>query len=259
MSLRTFSSFFYGHEITRENNFINFSEGGPELTAELSVGAYTLTDFVTELQSALNQEGALTYTVTVSRTTRKITIAATGTFSLLTNSGSQAALAPWELMGFSEVSDKTGSSSYLGDTGSGYAYNNQFILQDHVDPDHWSQAVDSSVNKSAAGNVETVSFGTENFLQFNIKYITNYTQSGNIIKDNGSGVADILQFLNYITKKAPIEFMEDIDSPNSFINILLESTEENQKGTGFKLREMYDKGLPGYFETGRLKFRVYNL
>jgi hypothetical protein len=37
---------------------------------------------------------------------------------------------------------------------------------------------------------------------------------------------------------------------------MLESTPEDAKGLKYKLKELYGQGLPGYFETGVLKFRV---
>lgn len=258
MSLRTFSAFYFGMQITKENNLINFDEGGGELDAELNIGGYTHTTILAEIARALNAAGGLTYTVTIDRDTRKITIAAGSNFTLLTQTGSQVANSPWQMLGFSQAANHTGDDSYTGELGAGFEYLPQFILQDHIDVLHWVQAAEASVNKSARGDVEVVTFGNESFLQCNIKYATNITQDGTVVQTNGSGVSDLVFFMNYIIQKLPIEYIPDVDVTDTFEQVLLESTTDSQKGVGFRLKELYDIGLPGYFETGALKFRVFN-
>jgi hypothetical protein len=256
MSLRTFSVFYYGHVVTADNNIINFDEGSGEFSAELDVGSYTLTQYAAEVARAMTLEGNQVYTVDVNRSTRVLTISAPGNFSLLCSTGSQNASAAWSMMGFSTSSDRTGTNTYAANSGSGSQFAPQFILQDHVDSDHWIQAADATVNETANGEVEVVRFGSKSFFQCNIMYITNITQDGTIIQTNGSGVSNALAFMNALIQKAPIEYMPDIDDRETYESLLLESTPESRDGVGFRLREMYDKGLPGYFETGNLKFRV---
>lgn len=258
MSLGTFSTFYFGLQITKDNNLLNFDEGGGELTAELNIGGYTHTTILDELERALNAAGGFTYTATMNRTNRKVTIAAGSTFTLYTQTGSQVANSPWQLLGYSQLANHTGTNTYQSEAGAGYEYLPQFILQDHVDTMNWVQAAEASVNKSARGDIEVVTFGNESFLQCNIKYITNITQDGSVIHTNGSGVSDVVFFLNYVIQKAPIEYIKDVAQRDTFEPVLLESTPDNSKGVGFKLKELYDQGLPGYFETGALKFRVYN-
>jgi len=43
---------------------------------------------------------------------------------------------------------------------------------------------------------------------------------------------------------------------STFEKVILESTGESKDGVGFKIKEMYDQGLPGYYESGTLVFRV---
>lgn len=255
MSLTTFSKFYYGYEVTTENYQLDFSEGGSELTAELTVGFYTMTTFCTEVQRAMRAAGALTYTVTVSRSTRAITIAAGSNFTLKVSSGSHIGNSPWSLMGFSGA-DKSGASTYTGGAASGYSYAPQFILQDHIPTTNWKKASQATVNKTADGRVEVVKFGDEQFMQCNIKYVTDITQDGTIIQTNASGVANLRSFMDWLIEKAPIEYMADASTTSTYENLILESTPDDSKGTGYKLKEMYDKGLPGYFETGTLVFRV---
>jgi hypothetical protein len=255
MSLSTFSKFYYGYEITTDNYIINFDEGGSELSAEVAVGAYTFTTFLTAIETALNSAGALTYTVTGNRTTRIITIAASGNFSLLTSTGTQLGASPFSLMGFTGA-DRTGDDTYAGNTAAGSSYAPQFILQDHVATTDWKMASQATVNKTADGRVEVVKFGDEQFMQANIKYATDIGQDGVVIHTNASGVANLRTFMEWLIKKYPIEYMADVDTVATFENLILESSPDSQNGTGYKLKELYDIGLPGYFETGILKFRV---
>lgn len=255
MALDTFSCFYYGFEITGENNLLNFSEGGPELTAELDVGSYSLNDMIAVLETALNSEGALTYTVSVNRTTRAITIAATGTFSLLTTTGTQVSSSPFTLIGFTGA-DKTGFATYTG-TAAGSIYEPQFRLQDYIPVENWTGAALATVNKSASGRVEVVKFGDESFMQCDIKYATNISQNDNlIIKSNASGVDNLIDFMSFAITKGPMEFMPNISDRATYIKIILESTPDSKDGVSFKLKELYDKGLPGFFDTGTLKFRL---
>jgi hypothetical protein len=130
-------------------------------------------------------------------------------------------------------------------------------LQSYIDFDDYIEAVSSSINVSADGqNVESVSFGDAYFMECNIKYANNGIM-GNTdeFTYSASGIDDLRDFLNYIRKKRKIMFIKDIDTPAGAVKCILESTEGNSTGTGFKLKEMYSMGLPNFFESGKLKFR----
>lgn len=255
MSITTFSSFYYGHTITPSNNKINFSEGGPELTATVAIGSYSLTDFVTAVETALNSAGGLTYTVSVNRTTRFITIAAGSNFSLLASTGSQVAVGTWELLGFAST-DLSAANTYTGGLASGSAYEPQFKLQDFIDKSDWQAASSATVNKSASGRVEVVKFGDEMFYQANITYVTNIAQPDSLVIKNGSGLTALRLFMQDIVNKRPFEFIPDSATPTTYTEVILESAPSFSDGTGYKLKELYDRGLPGYYETGTLVFRV---
>lgn len=248
--------FYFGHEITSENNLIDFDEGSTELTATLSPGTYTATEFASEIKRALDAAGALTYTVTFSRTTRKITISAGSNFTLRSNTGTHVGTSPWTLMGFSTAANNTGASTYTGASESGEQYLSQFPVQSYVGPESLQKAVDATVHESASGEVQVFLFGVNRFIEMNITMITNRTMTGSIVETNATGVSDAQLFLQSVTRKARIEFMEDSTAPNTFYSVLLESTPEESKGVGYRLRELYGRGLPGFFETGTLKFRV---
>lgn len=255
MSLTTRSKFYYDYEVTSSNYQLDFDEGGSELTAELSIGSYSMTDFAQEIEDALNTAGALTYTVTVNRTTRVITIAAGSNFTLRISSGSHAGTTAYTLAGFTGA-NQTGSNSYSGAaTGSVYAV--QFVLQDYISSDDWVEAVEATVNKSASGKVEVVKFGDQNFVQMNIMYATSRNIGANsVIRYNATGHADLQDFMTYLITRGPVEFMPDEDTPATFQTLMLESTPDNSNGVGYKLKEMTGKNLPGFYETGTLKMRV---
>lgn len=260
MALNTFSVFYYGFTFDSTNNKLDFSEigGSSGLQATLNTGSFTLTDTLSEIKTALDAAGTGTYTVSVNRSNRRITIdGPSGGFALLTNTGLGSGSSPWSLLGFDTTSDQTGATGYTSASGAGLAYEPQFYLQDYVSNDDFQELVDANVIESANGTIETVAFGTRNFIECNISYATNISQpENNVIKDNGSGVTDLRNFMKDITKKRPFEFMPDISSRESFFKVLLESSAQSRDGTGYKLRELYTRGLPGYYETGVIKMRV---
>lgn len=101
--------------ITASNNKINFKEsiGGPELTATLTVGNYSVSTLALELKTQLENIGAKTYTVSQSASTGKWTIATTGDFEIYFSTGTNAGTSCRDVIGFG-TNDFTGSSSYTG-------------------------------------------------------------------------------------------------------------------------------------------------
>lgn len=253
----TFSKFYYGHTITRNNRFINIDEGSGEISVELNPGSYTLSEFVTALAAALNSFGSLDYTVTVNRATRVLTINGSANFELLVATGSQSGSSAFGLMGFTGA-DRTGDDSYSGNLGSGSVYLPQFKLQSYVAPDIFEQSVSVVINKTAEGSVEVVSFGRENFIEMDVKFITNLEMDGFVIKNNPQGLQSAIDFMKDITQKRRFEFMPSVDDSDNFYKVILESTPSNSDGTGFKLKELWDQNLRDIYETGILKMRVVN-
>jgi len=254
--LPTFSKFYY-NIVVDENNFnLDFDEGGGELTAELNPGEYTLEGIADEVERALNDAGAFTYTVTANRTTRFLTISAGSAFTLRVASGSHLGTSGYTLIGFTGA-NRTGTTTYTSNNAVGSVYEPQFKLQSYISSDDWQQAADASINKTASGRVEVVKFGTEKFFQFNISFITNIRQPCNgPVLNKTTGLENARDFMQYATTRSPLEFMPNKESPGTFYKILLESTPDYSNGTGYKLRELYDKNAAGYFETGLLKWRL---
>lgn len=97
------------------NGKINFNEGGAELTATITAGTYNGQTLAAEIKTQLEAAGALTYTVTYDEATAKFTIAATGNFALLWNTGTNKAIDASGLLGFSDAADDTGADTYTSD------------------------------------------------------------------------------------------------------------------------------------------------
>lgn len=96
-------------------NTIEFNEGGSDLTATLDTDVYNASSLPTEIKTQLDSAGTLTYTVTYSEVSHKFTIAATGTFSLLWNTGESTTSEFGKLIGFDDAADDSGSASYTSD------------------------------------------------------------------------------------------------------------------------------------------------
>lgn len=255
MALSTFSKFYYGYQITSTNKYIDFNEGAADLVAVVPAGYYTPTDLADEIELQMNSVGVKTYTVTFNRTTRTFTIAAdSGTYDLLFTTGDNTANNISSVIGF-DGTDKTGSISYEGDS-TGSVYSPQFWLQDYLAPDHNQEKNLASVNESADGTKEIIFFEVQKLIEFDMKFITNKVMDGKIIKNNPSGVANLITFLEYCINGAPIEFMPDENTPATYYKIILDSASGSSKGTGFNLKEEVGNNLPEFYSTGKIKWRI---
>ena len=108
-----------GHfEIDDNNKFIDFREValGPEITATLLKGHYTLDELATEIKTRLDAYtlNARTYTVSYDVLTFKWTITGQTYLELLTNTGTYAATSIYNDIGFDLSADYTGGLSYVG-------------------------------------------------------------------------------------------------------------------------------------------------
>ena len=258
MALSTHSIFYYGLEITKDNFYLNFLEpnaGNIELTAQVAIGVYNYDEFETAIKTAMDLVGDNTYTLSVDRNTRIMSITADGDFDLLVASGSQIGLSPFNLLGFVTAIDRTGSAAYFGDTVSGFSYEPQFVLQDYTPSENNQKYQDSSLNKSATGLVEQISFGLIPFYLMSINFITNLPQDGHLIKNNPNGVSDARDFFKSIIRKGKFEFMPDINSRNTFSSVILESLASMSNGSGFKLNEMVGQNLPEFYDVKGITLR----
>lgn len=259
MALASHSVFFYGHKIDENNNLINFKEGaGPEKTASVPVGSYTLTKFVDVVVAALNAASSLDWTGTLDRSTRILTLVSSGSASLLFSTGANALNSPASLMGF-PATDILASTSFVGSFGSGSEFRPQFPLQSYIGKNKNKKLVNAVVTKSASGdNVSVQSFGTERLIKFNIRYITNQPTDGKL-RNNPNAIAEAQTFMDYVVEKNPIEFMEDENAPEVFDRVYFETGGIGGDGTSYELVEYVDRNLPEFYETGLLTFKVINI
>ncbi len=252
----TWSKFNYGHDVTIDNKYIPFDEGGPELLAEIAIGNYTLAEFAQAVEDALNAAGDLVYVVGVSRAGNQLTISAQTDFALLTHTGSTSQTA-FELMGFDSAAvDLTGETTYTGGRSSGSQYRPQFQLQSYVPPENYIESVDAAINKSADGRVEVVSFGRQRMIDMDIKFITSLPMDGQVFRNNPTGLQDARDFFDFITQKKRFEFVPDTTAPSTFYKVILEKMPNYSNGTGFKLKELFADGLNDIYETGVFTLRV---
>jgi len=254
--IKTWSKFNYGIQISTSNNKLDFSEGSGQLTATLESGDYTLGEFAEAVSTAMNTVGALDYTATLDRATNQVTLSAPSNFSLLLSSGTNIGVSYADLLGFMQVVDLTGASTYTGSDPAGFEYFPQFLLQSYVPPEHQRKSADATINKSGSGRVEVVRFGIERFIDMDIRFITNLPMDHNVIRNNPNGLADAIEFLNDISEKNRFEFVPDVDLPDNYYKVILESFPGYENGTGFKLKELYGQNLPDIYETGVMKLRV---
>lgn len=260
MSLNTFSRFLYGFRIQANvNDTLDFDEGAGELQATISPGGYSIQQLAAAIETALNALGDNTYTVVASVDTRRFTITADGNFDLLAATGSRIGTGVWDTIGFSAV-DLTGASSYISDFQCGTVYEPQFILQDYLAAEDNISAVEASINESANGDIEVITYGNRSFVEANIRFATDIEQPKyGPIRNNPTGVQDLRDFMSYATQKLNFDFSPDVGNPGNSLVLLLESTPASSEGVGYRLEELYNRGAPGYFDTGVMRFRKVNL
>jgi len=255
--IETRSQWVYGYEVTAENNILDIDEGLGPISVEVDVGSYTIESLANAVSTALNESGQNTYTVTIDRETRLFTIGSDAPVDILFATGPQLGISIASLLGF-PIADILATTAATGTTATGTVYRPQFKLQAYVGPEQFQKAAYGTVNKSASGRVQVQRFGTESFIEAQIVMITNIRQlrAGGPIEDDPNAYAKVILFLQFATTKQPMDFYPDRDDPTFFYTVLLESTDGFSDGLGYRLREMYDRGMKGYYDTGKLVFRV---
>jgi hypothetical protein len=253
--INTFCKFYYGHEVNEENYKLSFSEGaGPEIIIELDLDSYSFEDFIAEVVLKMNDSGTYIYTYTTDRDMRKYTIDATGSFKILASTSTVLAYSCFDLLGFS--TDTSLATSQTSTASVGSVWSPQMMPQNYVSFDDNQSANDPTVRRSASGNVEMIKYGDNKLMELSFSFITNIAQNNAYLKTDLSGVENCREFLKYVVNKNTVEFIPDEDKPDVYFKCILEKTQDSSDGVGFKLKELYARGLPGYYETGLLTFRL---
>jgi len=100
-------------KITSSNQWIDFDEGGGELSAQIPVEEYDADTLATAIETAMEGVGGYSYTITYQESINKFTIASpSGNFDLLWQSGTHSASSVGDTLGFDTSANDTGISSY---------------------------------------------------------------------------------------------------------------------------------------------------
>ena len=252
--LNTLSVFYYGTTVTKLNQNLDFNEGAGELTAVILVNDYTLEGYADAVATAMTLAGGQTYTAVINRTTRKITISSVATFSLLSLTGTHAGSSPWTMLGYTTVSDKTGTNTYQSQNGTGSEYRPQLLMNEYTQPEDFEVKESAVVNISVNGVVQTLQFGDGQRMNCNLRGATDLLGiKTDPFFENATGVQSLRDFMKYLITKAKIEFMPDVDVRGTFYSLLLEGTGADKNGTKFIISNM--NGANKFFESGTLTFR----
>jgi hypothetical protein len=256
MSILTRPIFYYGFQVTVNDIYINFDEGSGELAATVTAGVYSFTGLASAVATALNNVGSQVYTVSANRLDRTYTISSVANFDLLFATGANTGLSIASVIGF-DVADVTGSNSYTGTNSAGSEFIPQFPLQNYVDLEDFVEVAQANINESASGLVEVYSIGSRRFTEFNVAYTTDNDIKGQFLKQENA-IANLRSFMLFLITKGQIEMMKDREDRDTFTTLILEKTPSSSTGTGFKLKELYNRKLLGFYETGQLVFREVN-
>lgn len=255
--IKTHSRFLYGISICGGKNILFVDEGFGEV--EVSIPAspgYTFGELAEVVSGELNRSLTGSYSVEVDRVKKGLRIRSSSTFSILSSSASDSSRSVLGDLGFLTEGDLTGASEYASIFPIGREYRTQFMLQGFSNANQEVRLSKASVNESASGIEELVHFGEQRFVEMSFNYITDiYQACSSPIRNNPCGVSDFNEFINWMIFKGNVEFMPNEDDANCYHVLRLESTPGNKSGTGFKLKELYARGLPDFYESGKLRFR----
>lgn len=250
MALRKKSLFLYGFQVTELNAAIDFRAAlaGPILMGTLNLGFYSLTGLLEEISRAMRAaDPTKVYTATADRDVaggleNRVTIATSGTYlDLLFGSGPRAASSIRTLIGFLP-SDRTGATNYQGAASAGtvlvptllgYNYKPPFTMRKNF----------GSVNVSASGVKETITWQIQQFFQVEFKH-----------EPEERIESEWTPFMDWAVKQRGLEFTPNISSPNTFYEATLESTDADGQGLSYDMREEIPQ-MPFHYTTGILKFR----
>lgn len=259
MMLKTYSTFYYGIEVTEFNRFLDFQDADGNWTARLELGGFTLTQLAKEIRRAMNASGtSKRYLVTVNRSSRKIKIKSQdlSNFSLRFGTGPNSSLSCAELIGFPS-SDTPSANEHNSIFPVGKVYKPQFFLQNYLSPQMNKTPINASVNVSASGKfIEVIGYNENRVFRFDIRFITNEPQSNDsLIRSNPTAIEEALDFLDFVTNGNPIEFMPNESDPYSFYQGILVSTSSSSEGVGYEIEPDFDGNIDGFYKVSKLTFR----
>lgn len=252
MALGQRSKFLYSFTVTEQNSAIDFviASGGPTIFATLRFGFYSLTSLLTEIARSMTAaDPDHIYFATADRTAgggleNRVTIRTTnGVFlSLLFGSGPRSGTSIAATVGFT-ATDKTGFLTYTGTFTSGTSLVSIIRGYQFLSPD-FNHMLYGSVNISASGKKETITYNLQQFWQVQFKYEPSTKVS-----------LEWRPFFDWAIQQRALEFTPDITQGATFFEGTLEKTQADGKGLGYKMTEMIPN-FPNLYDTGVMTFRV---
>lgn len=254
MALSSSSLFVYGFEVTIANQALDFASSALQTPstahiATLNVGFYSLSGLATEIARAMNAaDTGNTYSVSIDRTVaggyqNRVTITTSGGFlTLFFGTGLRAGASCASLIGFA-ASDRTGATSYIGVSSAGSIFTSTLNGYNYLPPTYRNKLF-GSVNVSAIGEKEAISFNIQKFVQVEYKY-----------EPASSITSNWVPFLSWAIQQRKFEFTPEVSNPTLFYEVTLESSVEDGKGLGFRFKEQLPQ-YPNIYETGQLVMRV---
>lgn len=267
-SLNVHSKFFYGIEISSTSNYIDVRENGIDYVVRIPKGYYSPRSLASRLQRELNNALPATYEVLFDYSTglfqfrTPLVPATTFIFRAATGPNSTRGVYSAIGLGATDVTSVVSGSYRVINTITNVSkvYYTQFPLQNYNNKRSHKKLFDAVVNQTYGNRKEVVTFGDTELIDMKLDWITNrlgHNSAFGFLRDNKTGVEDVLAFLYWIIKKGHVDFFENeallTSTPSTLIN---ESTGTGSNGTEFKLTEKYSQGLPSYFETQTLVFSV---
>lgn len=251
--ITTLSKFYFGTVVGLLNRSLDFDEGAGVIQAALNVGDYSLSELAIELQRALRVAGTQDYLVSVDRVTRKVTITAPNPFDILASTGPNSGSSAWPMLGWADTADYMGANIYVAPDACGSEYITQYPVDLYKAPEHGLRKEQATVNSTATGVVQQISFNDTRTIEMNIRVITDRLGLKNLpFFENPNGVSDFMAFIEFCLRKNKMEFMPDKDVVGAFHICYLERTADSTTATVFELKNM---GVPDFYESGLLTFR----
>lgn len=255
--IQTHSKFIYGYEVTSNSRYFDFEVSGTPYSVIFDIGAYSAEELRVEFETKLNDlASGVVFSVSLDRSTRLFTVTGDSAFDYLPATGPNSANNCAGVFGFDTLDDLA-TTSVVSTQASGAVYTTQFKLQDYVDEADNRMSRFATVHKSSSGATNLIRFGEDRIFEMNFRYITDRPQPSNgPIRSNTSGVQDFRDLMSWGSKKYEFEFLPDESDGTTFYRVVLESTPEASDGTGYKLKEQYQRGLVGYYDSGIIRLRV---
>lgn len=244
------SAFIYGYTVEDSQKSFYFNEGVGVQSFDVDAKGWALDDLRLEIQNRLNDNGDLSYSVTVDRATRKFTITADSAFDLLPSESTTGSL--FEVIGYS--SDKIGLMTYESDDETGRVYLPQFPLEKYTPFENDIRTIGGNKAEAPSGATRGVNFGLLKHMSCDFMFIGDIVhRKESPVESNPTGLQDAKDFMNYCITFGGMEFFEDRYSLTQFQKCIQISNGKDKNGQGYRLDRV--SKLYTIFQIKNLTFR----